>query len=112
MPLVSALLIYNLNLNSASSGISNHGLEATVYRPLEEQGRRSTTGMVDSTTLNVLVVENVGLSCYRKGKFVTGEFKPCFQRIPLGPNLLHYITSLFRISFRDYVIFFTLENWF
>ena len=28
------LLLFNLNLTSASSGISNHGLETTVYRPL------------------------------------------------------------------------------
>ena len=32
--LTSFLPLFNLNLTSASSGISNHGLETTVYRPL------------------------------------------------------------------------------
>ena len=32
--------------------------------------------------------------------------------MPLGPKLLHYITSLFRINFTDNVIFFALQNWF
>ena len=33
--LTSSLPLFNLNLTSASSGISNHGLETTVYIPLE-----------------------------------------------------------------------------
>ena len=33
--LTSFLPLFNLNLTFASSGISNHGLETTVYRPLE-----------------------------------------------------------------------------
>ena len=33
-------------------------------------------------------------------------------RYPLVPKLLHYITSLFRIVFPNYVIIFTLQNWF
>ena len=32
--LTSILPLFNLNLTSASSGISSHGLETTVYRPL------------------------------------------------------------------------------
>ena len=36
----SFLPFLNLNLTSASSGISNHGLETTVYRPLEYMQER------------------------------------------------------------------------